>query len=689
MSVYAQSNVNYANNETSKAGELNNSELVSKTDLQDKYYRQALYHYFQSERGRALSQVEQSKAKLQHLDSRTSLFEAGLQLSEGLLQQAKKTLINFDAQLTAEQNNKIRERKSAKADELLLISLLSLTDQYLAQGDIIQARDTLARIKYISATYYPQYHVLSQLAYWPVKAPLLTVEPNDSENVSSPYILLNNALRLIEQAKAEQLIDGEKKYEQAISLLTTIKSIPWQEKPSNFWKTLFLNEVSLTSQSDEQEMQKSQGQAIQDYAQLLLAQIYISQQRYKLAFNELESFPQQSPYTESALFLFAFASQEVEQYDIAFNLLTLLFQDYPYSSLGWQSAQLMAEQVTKQRSLAQGVTAYQNVENFFLLRQQDLADFAKDFAEQKDLLKFQSLSTKAAQGVSTHKGFQTESAWLQQALYDAELASLFQGLSSIDKQIEEVQLLLNKTTWLAEIITLNQQRKESIVSTNKARNYPALFEQLTAERDRLAMILSQQAKDNDHSVFANKEENQWLARIKESHAILQVIAAQKNTEDYQQRLARVQGVLLWQLAQKNPARMWSHKKQLQYIDKAISEVTHQQEKLKNLSDKDDLLSVQINKHQQSITQLNNQLTQAAKLREKFTVKIRAKINLYIDGQGVLLAEHLLSTRQGMANVLERMAKADKKLSRQLMPDSHLNVNNKLADGDVADMAGNY
>jgi hypothetical protein len=733
ISVYAQDNTSNANNESSAAGEvraeLSDSKVVdkavNKTDLQDKYYRQALYHYFQDDHAQALSQVEQSRAKLQRLDSRSSLFEAGLQLSEGLLQQAKKTLVNFDELLIAEKNNKVRDRKSAKANDLLLISLLSLTDQYLAQGDIRQARETLARIKSVSSNYYPQYHVLSQLAYWPNNATLLPIASENNESTGSPYILLNDALRLIEKSRSEQLgaepskaeqlsdgqsinvqaINGQASYEQAISLLTTIKTTRWQERSPDFWKTLFLNEVSFASQDEEKKMQKSQGQAIQDYAQLLLAQIYISQQRYQLAFKELETFPQHSPYTESALFLFAFASQEVGQYEIALNLLTLLYKNYPYSALGWQSAELMAEQVSDQRSLAQGVSAYQQVEYFFLQRQQNLTNFEKAFAAQGDLLEFSPVKampvkTVTPQNSKLAKGFQTDSVWLQQALYDAELANLYQGLRSIDEQTVRVQSLLNKTTWLAEIITLNQQRKAHIVSTTKARNYSALFEQLSDERDRLAIILNQQVLNNDHTIFADEKERQWLERIKHSDSLLNKIEGKKNTEDYLQRLARVQGVLSWQLAQKNPSRMWTHKKQLQNIDKAIAGVTNQQQKLKKISDKDDSLGVQIEKHQQSIKQLDLQLIQAAMLREKFSAKIRTKVSHYIDGQNILLAEHLLSTRQGMANVLERMAKADKKLSRQLTPRQDITTSllaepdlrravKPTDDDNVADMAGNF
>lgn len=634
------------------------AEAEVKTDLQDKHYRQALYYYFQDAPEKALSQVEQSKIKLGKLDSRSSLFEAGLQLSAGLLQQAKQTLVNFDELLTSEEND-ISARKSAKANELRLISLLSLTDQYLQQGNYHQAKDTLVRIKSVSPTYYPQYHVLSQLTYWPDETPLLMLDSKENAKVSSPYIQLNEALRFIEQSQ----------YQQAITLLNGIKVTTWHKPEEDFWKTLFLNETSFSSQSDENKMAIMQGQAIQDYAQLLLAQIYISQQRYSLAFNELKTFPEQSPYAESALFLFAFASQQVKQYDLAFNLLNVLYQQYPHSSLGWQSAELMAEQVSEQQSLAKGVSAYQRVERFFLQRQQDLAAFTLAFQQSDDLLDFShedSHGEKTSQGgdVSTTE-YLPKSVWLQQALYDAELASLYQALLAIDSQTKQVELLLTKTVWLAEIIALNQQRKKKIIAVKEARNHPEIFTQLTAERDRLSAQLFQQVKQKNHSAFANKTETKWLERIAIGHNALTAIGDQKNTQEYQQRLARVEGVLSWQLTQQYPQRAWQHHKQLQQVNNAIAGVYSQQQRLASVEKTDNNLSNSIQKHENSVEQLKVLLSQGAELRNKVSDKIRIKVNHYIDEQNVALAEHLLSTRQGMAKVLELMASRDKKLSLQL------------------------
>ncbi|WP_148747760.1 hypothetical protein [Colwellia echini] len=674
---------------------------VIKTDLQDKYYRQALYYYFQGYPAQALTQVEQSKAKLTQLDSRSALFEAGLQLSAGLLQPAKETLINFETFLEQEriaaekanleddndEHTEKHQKRAVKAKELRLIALLSLTDQYLAQGDISQAKDTLTKITTVPAVYYPEYYVLNQLAYWPEKNKNLLAKPEDSTNENSPYIQLNEALRLIELAQADAT-----HYDLAISALQQIKVTPWHEEESSFWKTLFIDDAKLTSPAEKLQIAKLQSQAIQDYAKLLLAQIYISQQQYDLAFVELKTFPGESPYQESALFLFAFASQQVKQYTISLNLLNLLIKDYPYSPLSWQSAELMAAQVSEQQSLAQGVSAYQSVESFFVQRQQDLSDFSREFNQSHNLLTFsvsqlsnlqlsnEVLLEPAMQHppnqevinigdrvdvVNTVEYF-PKSVWLQQALADVELANLYQSLIDIDQQTANLQLLKDKTAWLAQIITLNQQRKAKIVTSKKLREEQGTFALLNNERDRLAAIHAQQLANEDKAAFANEVEREWLSRIENSYKALNAIGSQKNTEEYKERLARVEGVLAWQLAQQFPQRSWAQTKQLQQLNKAIDEATAKQKNIERISNTQDAIDLSINKHNQSETQLISLLSQLAQLREQISIKIKAKVNAYIEEQNVTLAEHVLTTRQSMANVLERMAVADKRLSSQLI-----------------------
>ena len=123
----------------------------------------------------------------------------------------------------------------------------------------------------------------------------------------------------------------------------------------------------------------------------------------------------------------------------------------------------------------------------------------------------------------------------------------------------------------------------------------------------------------------------------------------------------------WQLAQQYPQRSWQHQNQLQQLNSVIAGVTIAQQQITKISNNQASLEVSIKKQSESVQQLNSLLTQLAQLRAKVSVKIRQKVNLYIEEQGELLAEHLLSTRQGMATVLERMAVEDKRLLIKLAP----------------------
>jgi len=288
-----------------------NEQGLLKTDFADKYYRQALFYYFQGNSSAALTEVARAELRLGELSETSSLFKAGLQLSLGLRSKAVQSLLAFKQKYL-----NANTKQSQNAKELLLIALLSLSEQFIAQGKMIQAQEILANISSVSARYYSQYAMLSQLAYWPEEVDLVEVHieaqdssrnvnnsnkesPEINDGLFSPYIQLNNSLRYIEQEQ----------FEQAITLLKTLKESTWFAAELTFWQALFSADFfssTTPSLNDGQEIQKRQSSAINDYASLLLAQIYVQQNQFELAFFELKAFPQHNPYSESALYLFAY-----------------------------------------------------------------------------------------------------------------------------------------------------------------------------------------------------------------------------------------------------------------------------------------------------------------------------------------------------------------------------------------------
>jgi len=635
-----------------------------KTDLADKYYRQALYFYFQGEPVNALTQVERTKLRFGQLNDHTRLLQAGLQVSLGLHTQAQQSLLQFNHNYL----NDTDGQEGQRAPELLLVAQLSLAEQFIEQGKNIEAQQTLASISVMYSRYHPQYTMLNQLAYWPGSGKLIVAEVDTStafdepreDSLFTPYIQLNTALKFIE--------NGD--FMQAVDLLNVLKVSTWFAREQTFWQLLFssallsFDNASLIDSTPSATEKQSQG--INDYAQLLLAQVYVLQEKYESAYFELQSFPQHSPYRESALYLFALAAQESKRYTSAFNIFSLLHKQYPYSHLSWQAGELLAEQLTEQQSLAHGLQAYQLLETFYQQRLTELDGFEQ--------LPYQNIDT-------------ANSIWLKQALQSASLSHLYQELVEVAALTKKLQSLQAKSHWLAETISLNQQRKSLLLTSQKHKKQQVLINNLTQQRNELAdklsavnrvNVINKKTQGNNIQIFgtafANDVERQWLKRINKSKRSLSYISKhsdkssvkqQTKLTDYQHRLNRVQGLLKWQLNQQFPERAWQHKKQLKTIDTLLADTQRQQEKNLAMSQSQHSLSKLIEQQLQGSAQVKRLLAKSHQLHEDITSNITNTVNQFIKQERQLIAQHQLSTKRAMANIIETMTVNDSKVEQQL------------------------
>jgi hypothetical protein len=685
-----------------------------KTNLRAKFYQRALYYYFQRDYVGALNIISQSKLRLGSLDQTSRLFEAGLQIKIGLQEEAKKNLLSL-INTRNEANTKNKNSKNSvenqlssskytiDTEQLLVLALLSLAEQFINQGQFIQAQQSLANITQIMPRYYQQYYVLSQLAYWPEKPTLLlpsitiNSENNKGTNANSlveysPYIQLNEALRFIENND----------FEQAITLLEIIKNKQWQAPDNSFFQSLFSIDKQFIG---EQANTKLQDQAIDDYAQLLLASVYAQQEEYKKVYYELENFPQQSPYTESALFLFAFSAQQIKQHTTALSLLTLLHEQYPYTPLGWQANLLMAKEITNQKGLVKGWEAYEAAELFYLNKIKELHHFEKKFIDSSDLLSFSTkqnvLNEKTENSlmmpVQTSlklnvKSYSPESVLLQQAMYDVSLNTLYQHLVDVTELHQYSKTLKQKSNWIVQIINLNIKRKSRLSASQSIMAQQGAYKKLLKKRDQLSSILSvalnkQQSKGQ---VFANEKEQIWLKRLNKSKESLNYIIkhSDKNElirSDYQKRLNRIQRVISWQLTKELPQRAWQHKQEISSLNQSLKQTESLQTSVILLLN-ESLETIDSSKEQNNtyLTQfierqitedekINPLINKLTKVKVTLSSHIRKKVTRYIKEQEILLAQHLLTTRKAMAAVLERMSANDEKIEKQLNLDENENL----------------
>ncbi|NQZ87362.1 MAG: hypothetical protein HRT54_07250 [Colwellia sp.] len=662
--------------------------VAASAHIEDKLYRKALYYYFTGDFGEALNQISLNRQRFNSHSSRTRLFEAGLQVTVGLHHQATESLQSLKVnQAVSLVNNTDESRTNTSPKELRLIALLQLAEQQIQQGATTTAKQTLSQITEVSNAYGNQYQILNQLAYWP-ELPVLSAiaaRVDSDEKASSRqsfidgYIKLNQALLHMEQ--------GE--FERAKPKLTEIKNTLWLPPAKTFWHLLF-NPFSDDKNRDFSEKvndERIQQQAVNDYAQLLLAQMYVKQERYEAAYYELKDFPQDSPYTESALFIFAFSAQKIKQYTMSLKLFSVVKERFPYSNLGWQASLLLAGQVVDQMSLEEGMTSYQNAERLYQQRLTELADFQQVFSTSDDLLRFSpkkenfpisqakvETATKLMMPFFTNNVYSTDSIWLQKALLDNELQAHFQALVELDLITAHLKRQQQKNLWLKDTLSLNSKRKGKVVEAQQGADYRAIIAQLNDKKQSIAKIVADAELAQKGSVFANQAEEKWLERIKASKQAITLIDGNRNIDEYQSRVKRIEGVLTWQLQQSFPVRLWQHKKLLKEIDQLLLQAEQHRNRFVVLKDSAPVLSNLAERIEKSATDIKTQLINVTKLREMTSHKIQINVQQFVDNQRVVLAAHLLTSRHEMAAVLESMAKFDKRIERQLAP----NLQNKGA-----------
>ncbi|NQZ22547.1 MAG: hypothetical protein HRT53_10860 [Colwellia sp.] len=653
--------------------------------LEDKLYRQALYFYFTGNYGAALNQISLNRQRFNSQSSQSRLFEAGLQVTVGLHHQARQSLYHLQREqvgaddVASKVDNTQESKSNTSPAELTLIALLQLAEQQIEQGDNKTARATLSKISQVSNAYSDQYQILNQLAYWPELPVYSAVQPEDNvdeglnkQSITVAYIELNQALLHMERAE----------FELAKPLLTKIKNTFWQPPSKTFWQLLFSpfstdNEGGFSEKVNDE---KNQQQAVNDYAQLLLAQLYVKQENYEAAYYELKNFPQDSPYSESALFIFAFSAQKIKQNTLSFKLFNLMKERFPYSNLGWQAALLLATQVAEQMSLEEGMTSYQNAERLYQQRLAELAYFQEDFLASDNLLSFapgkKSVAMSKPETVVANelpmpfvsqKSYVTDSVWLQKALLDNELKADYQVLIELDSITAHLQTQQQKNLWLQDTLALNSTRKAKVFELQQQGHYRSIITELNAKKQQLAKIITKAEVEKLGYAFANQRQEQWLARIKQSKQVITFLDGNKNVEEYKKRVKRVEAVLNWQLQQELPERLWQHKKQLKEIEQLLVHAEQQRKRFVILADSASLLSDLAGRITTSATEIKTLLKSTAELRVMTSVKIADKVQQFVDKQRGILAQHLLTARHEMAAVLERMAKYDKRVERQLLP----------------------
>lgn len=644
---------------------------LSTEPLEQKQYRQALYHYFNGDYGLALNQIGINKERYGFDNNQSKLFAAGLQVSLGLHQQAQTTLVELSRNVTEQtdkgsQSESGDSRSATTPTELRTVAILQLAQQQFDGGKPEQAKQLLTRLNNVSPAYQQQYQLLQQLLNWPLPASTAEVDLTNADGeaveLSQAYLQLNQALAEIEQQQ----------FQRAEQRLIALQGNYFHWLQPGFWQRLFMPSDSYQDKASSDV----QRQAVNDYATLVLAQLYIDQQRYQESADLLQGFPEQSPFSDKALYLFAYSASQLGQFDTATGLFFALQQRYPNTPLGWQAALLAPQQLADNQQYQQALAGYQQAEQLFVSQQQQLTDFLAQISNSDDLLSL----LDNAQPADNNNGFadladspfivsnltpyrsqatiETSLPWLTEALKDGSLANQFQRLLELDQVEQALVTAEQRNQWLAQIIELNQQRKQRLLAQlqqpDQQGSYQQQLQQLTQQQLQISAAIKTAEQSNHGKLFADGTEQDWLNRIQRSEQSLASLTSHRNYQEYRQRLERVRGVLHYRLSQSQPQRLWAHKQQLVALQQQLERSKQRLTKVEQLRTSS---PVPINAHQrqQRAQQQYQQLvTQTASVRQATEATIHTKIEQFVAAQQQSLLQLLLITRHQMAATIEQL-----------------------------------
>lgn len=651
------------------------------SQLSEKHYRQALYFYFQNKPDEALRQLNINQDYFLKTPVHESLFTAGLQISQGLHQDAQALLEKLsaitDPEQTAAENNLMSSSahntidNNLKKEALKVIVFLQLAEQKIAEKNFAEAETVLANITALPKHFLAQYYVMQQSIAWPQKPDTDKLMLNEVSKAQLEALISesDNGLGVLDNATAYILLNAalremnQQAYSSAEEKLKRLQIFTWQEKRGNFWQNLFANTIS--SNQTVTELKQLEQNGINHYAQLLLARLYIEQSYFKQAYQQLENFPKDTPFTEQALFLFGYSAFKLQQYNVAEIVLNTLITQYPYAHYTQQAWALSAQQYTAQNKLNKALNRYLDIEEYYQTKQHELSVFSNTITAQKNLLAFYRSVNESNASVEVDNNNEmlnsdnnSNNLWLTLSFRQADIATLYKQLQSVEQIAKQLQAQHNKSQWLSNTIELNVARQNTIRDKQKNTNYQQLLTKLAEKKNQLAVLLDNAETLADGELFADKTQKKLLTRIENSKTALAFIKEHphnsRSTVDYQQRLSRVQGVLAWQLQQEFPARYWQTRQSLNVLErsydntlqkhKEVEELLAQSSTLPTVSDEQGLIG-------NKITSL---LSTTEQLKTRVNSKLKTRISRFVENEQMKINEFLLFNQRAMASVIEKL-----------------------------------
>ena len=113
------------------------------------------------------------------------------------------------------------------------------------------------------------------------------------------------------------------------------------------------------------------------------------------------------------------------------------------------------------------------------------------------------------------------------------------------------------------------------------------LDSLSRRRNEYATLLDRIVKEEDYLALAQAEEREHLERIRRVTESIEKVTSQRNTAYQQDMLRLLSGLLHYQLATEYPARLWRASKQMLQLNRALDEASDRALKLRQITQRTD------------------------------------------------------------------------------------------------------
>jgi len=159
-----------------------------------------------------------------------------------------------------------------------------------------------------------------------------------------------------------------------------------------------------------------------------------------------------------------------------------------------------------------------------------------------------------------------------------ELLDIRQSLGDWDNNFPALELMLEER---------GQAFAERLPTLQQSASFDQ-YEQFSLRRDQLAAQLAEIESSEDYLALAEGEELDHLERLQRAASSIDKIGAQRSTGYQQQMLQLLSGLLSYQLATDYPRRLWKSRKQLIQLDHALDEADDRVVGLRRITDRTQL-----------------------------------------------------------------------------------------------------